>query len=248
MSNSSKHTRVLGVVGARSGSKGIPYKNIYPLGGKPLMAWIIETAKKSKYITRLVCSTDSEEFAKIARVYGAETPFLRPKEISDDGADDISYLTHATKWLEENQKWKADIILRLPPTAPFCKSESIDACIELLVNDPKATSSRTIKPAPKHPYKLWRIKGDELKPFIPKEITGLKEPSNAPRQSFPPAYAHVDVIAVRYDTLIKEGLLTGKRVRFCLLNKEDAIDIDTLNDFLIAETILKKKSSGVSPK
>lgn len=232
--------KVLAVIGARSGSKSIPYKNIYPLGGKPLMAWVIETAKQSRYISRLVVSTDSEEFAKIANLYGAQTPFLRPKEISDDNADDISYLTHATKWLEENEKWQADIILRLPPTTPFCKTESIDSCIELLLNDPSATSARTIKPAPKHPYKLWRVENDELKPFILKEVTGLKEPSNAPRQSFPPAFAHVDVIAVRYSTLIHEGLLTGRRVRFHMLGKDDAIDIDTLNDLSFAEMLIRK--------
>lgn len=240
-SSPEKQLKVLGVVGARSGSKSIPYKNIYPLAGKPLMAWIIESAKRSKLVSRLIVSTDSEEYAKIAKLYGAEVPFLRPKEISDDNADDISYLQHTTKWLEENEGWKADIILRLPPTTPFCKSESIDACIQLLIDDLTATSSRTIKSAPKHPYKLWRIEGEELKPFIPKEVTGLKEPSNAPRQSFPPAFAHVDVIAVRYNILMKDGLLTGKRVRYVMLDKNDALDIDNPHDILLAELLLQKK-------
>ncbi|MBI2011716.1 acylneuraminate cytidylyltransferase family protein [Candidatus Daviesbacteria bacterium] len=235
--------KVLGVVGARSGSKSIPYKNIYPLAGKPLMAWIIEAAKNAKFITRLILSTDSEEFAKIGRIYGAETPFLRPLELATDEADDISYLTHAVSYLEKNENWKPDIILRLPATSPFCSSESIDACIQILLDDPKASSARTIKKTPKHPFKQWKIEGDELKPFLPKEITGLKEPSQASRHSFPPAYAHVDVIAVRYNTLMKEGLLTGKRTRFVLLNSEAAIDIDDLNDFLLAEIIIKRKLS-----
>lgn len=232
---------VLGIVGARSGSKSIPHKNIKPLLGKPLMAWIIEAAKKSKYVTRLVLSTDSEEYAAIGRTYGAETPFLRPAELANDSASDIDFLTHAVNWLEKNEKWMPDIILRLPPTTPLCATASIDACIELLMNDPEATSARTITLAPKHPYKLWKIEGDHLVPFIPKELTGYDEPSNMPRQAFPPAYAHVDVIAVRRDTLMKEKLLTGKKTRYHKLAKLDAVDIDTEIDFMIAELLLKRR-------
>lgn len=232
---------ILGIVGARSGSKSIPNKNIRPLLGKPLMAWIIEAAKQSKYITRLILSTDSEEYAAIGRQYGAETPFIRPSELANDSASDIDFLTHAVQWLEDNEQWKADIILRLPPTTPLCVPESIDACIKLLLNDSDATSSRTITPAPKHPYKLWKTEGDTLIPFIPKEMTGFDEPSNMPRQAFPPAFAHVDVIAVRHDTLMKDRLLTGKKVRYHKLTKQAAIDIDTETDFLLAEILLKQR-------
>lgn len=233
--------KVLGVVGARSGSKSIPHKNIRELAGKPLLAWVIEAAKKSRYISRLILSTDSEEYAKIGRQYGAETPFMRPAHLADDNASDIDFLTHAVSWFENNEKWKPDIILRLPPTTPLCKTESIDACIELLLTDPTATSARTIASAPKHPYKLWQIKNDELHPFIPKKMTGFAEPSNMARHLLTPAFAHVDVIAVRHDTLMKDKLLTGLRTRFVKLDKLDAIDIDSETDFLLAEILFKKR-------
>lgn len=233
---------ILGIVGARSGSKSIPNKNIRPLLGRPLMAWIIETAKKSEFITRLILSTDSAEYAEIGKKYGAETPFLRPTELANDSASDIDFLTHATGWLEKHEQWKADIILRLPPTTPLCTPASIDACIKLLLDNPEATSSRTITSAPKHPYKLWKTDGNTLVPFIPKELTGFDEPSNMPRQSLPPAFAHVDVIAVRHDTLMNDRLLTGKKVLFHKLAKVDAIDIDTETDFLLAEILLKKRN------
>lgn len=236
-----KDLKILGVVGARSGSKSIPHKNIKPLLGKPLMAWIVEAAKRSKYLTRLILSTDSEQYAKIGKKLGIEVPFIRPKKYADDKADDIAYLTHAVGWLEEHEGWKADIVVRLIPTTPLAKTESIDSCIKLLIDDPKATSARTIKPAPKHPYKLWRIEGDEIKPFIPKKITGFDEPSNMPRQALPPAYAHVDVIAVRYDTLMRDRLLTGKRIRYHLIDKE-SIDIDTEADFLLVGILMRKRS------
>ena len=239
---------ILGVVGARSGSKSIPDKNIRPLLGKPLMAWIIEAAKKSKHLTRLILSTDSEKYAKIGKKLEIEVPFIRPERYATDNADDISYLTHAVAWLKKNEGWKADIIVRLIPTNPLCRAESIDACIKLLIYDPMATSVRTIAPAPKHPYKLWRIEGDELKPFIPKKLTGLDEPSNVARQLLPPVYAHVDVIAVRYNTLMKDQLLTGKRIRYVMLEKNESIDIDTGIDFLLAELLLKRKLESKSMK
>src|SRR3989344_851906 len=142
--------KVLAVVGARSGSKGIPDKNIKPLLGKPLMAWIIEAGKASKYITRVVLSTDSPEYAEIGKKYGAEVPFLRPKELAEDHVPDFPWIHHAAVWLAENEGWKADIIVRLPPTSPTCKTEDIDACIELLLNDPSADSSYTIIEPAKH--------------------------------------------------------------------------------------------------
>lgn len=235
--------KVLAVVGARSGSKGIPDKNIKPLLGKPLMAWVIGAAKRSKYLTRLILSMDSGKYAEIGRKLGVEVPFIRPKKYATDKADDISYLTHAVLWLEKNEGWKPDIIVRLVPTTPLVKTESIDACVKLLIDDPKATSARTIKPAPKHPYKLWKIKGDELVPYIPKKLTGFDEPSNAARQLLPPAYAHVDVIAVRYKTLINDRLLTGKRNRYHML-KSPSIDIDSEADFELAEVLMRGRKSN----
>ena len=234
--------RILGVIGARAGSKSIPDKNIKPLLGRPLIAWMIDAAKKSRYITRLIVSTDSEKYAAIARKHGAETPFLRPAELASDTASDIDYLTHAVSWLEKNENWKADIIVRLPPTSPLCTAESIDAVIGHLLHDPSTTASRTITTASKHPYKLWRIEGETLHPFMPKEITGHREPSQMARQFFQPAaYAHVDAIAVRYDTLMRDRLLTGEKVRYHPIDKKEAIDIDSDIDFIVAEILLKKR-------
>lgn len=236
-----KKLKVLAVIGARSGSKSVPDKNIRLLMGKPLFAWIAEAAKKSKYVTRLVMSTDSKKYARLANKWGVETPFLRPKSISSDHVPDWDYLNHAALWFKENEGWQADIILRLPPTSPLCTPEHIDACVELLLKDPKADSSRTIVKASKHPYKMWRIKGSYLEPFLSEKFTGLKDAHNRPRQSFPEAYTHVDVIALRWKTLVEQRAMAGKKVRFCIIKKEDAIDIDSENDMLLAEILLKKR-------
>jgi N-acylneuraminate cytidylyltransferase len=232
---------VLGVIGARSGSKTIPDKNIKPLLGKPLFAWIAEAGKASTSISRLIMSTDSREYAKLANEHGVETPFLRPAELSTDRVPDFDYLYHAATWLKEHEGWQADIIVRLPPTNPLCTSEHIDACVDLLVNDPRADSSRTITVASKHPYKLWRKDGEYIEPFLPESYTGLKDAHNLPRQSFPQAYQHVDVIALRWSTLVEQQAMAGERVRYHEIPKHEAVDIDTEVDFFVAEALLKRR-------
>ena len=232
---------ILGVIGARSGSKTIPDKNIKPLLGKPLFSWIAQAAKKSQYLNRLIISTDSPAYAKVAREYGIEAPFLRPRELAEDQVPDFDYLYHAATWLRDNENWKADIILRLPPTTPLCRTEHIDDCIKLLLDDPQADSSRTVTLASKHPYKLWREKNGYLQPFLSEEFTGLKDAHNLPRQALPAAYQHVDVIALRWKTLVEDKSMAGERVRYYTILKSDAIDIDSEIDFLVAETLLKKR-------
>ena len=105
----SRGPKVLGVVGARSGSKSIPHKNIKPLLGKPLMAWIIEAAKASKYTTRLILSTDSPEYAEVGKKYGAEIPFLRPAELAKDSVPDFDFLYHAATWMRDNAGFQDEI-------------------------------------------------------------------------------------------------------------------------------------------
>lgn len=239
-----KQLTVLGIVGARSGSKSIPHKNIKPLAGKPLLAWIIEAAKKSKYMTRLIISTDSQEYADIAKSYGAEVPFIRPRELAADSVPDFDFLYHAATWMNEHEGFKPDVILRLPPTTPLCTTEHIDACIELLMKDDTADSSRTITKASKHPYKLWRIQDGTIVPFLSEEFTGLKDAHNMPRQSFPEAYQHVDVIALRWNTLVEKKEMAGSRVLYHVIPKHEAIDIDAPEDFALAEIILNKKLSS----
>ena len=233
--------KVLAIIGARSGSKSIPHKNIRLLGGKQLIAWVIEAAKKSKLVDRVIVSTDSSRYAKIAREYGAETPFLRPAGISHDKSTDMEYLSHVVKWLEDKEEWKPDIILRLMPTAPFCKPETIDKCIRLLIKSPKADSVRTIALASHHPFKMWRADGEFLRPAFTKNITGFKTSPNHPRQLFPKMYVHSNPIVTRYKTLIKGGHL-GLKTKYIELDQEDAVDIDNEIDFFVAEAVLKKRA------
>lgn len=124
--------RVLALIPARGGSKGIPRKNIAPLGGKPLIAWTIEAARAASRITRTIVSTDDPEIAEVARAHGAEVPFLRPADISDDAAPALPVLRHAVSALEAMDNWSAEAVAYLQPTSPFRGGSHIDEAIALL--------------------------------------------------------------------------------------------------------------------
>lgn len=238
-----KNFNIVAIIGARSGSKSIKDKNIKPLLGKPLMAWVIEAAKRAKYLDRVIVSTDSPKYAEIARKYGAETPFLRPKEISGDTATDLEYLTHAVNWLQTHDNWKPDIIFRVMPTSPLTKAEYFDRAVEILVENPEIDSVRVISLALEHPYKMWRIENEKLKSFLPKEFTGFDEPMNLPRQLFPKAYRHGGIISIRYNTLMKLHSLNGKKIGYFEIPPEENVDIHSELDFLLAEILLKKREN-----
>lgn len=124
--------KILALIGARSGSVGLKDKNIKMIGGLPLMAWIIKAARNSRYINRIIVSTDSKKYSRIANRFGAETPFIRPKHMSTKYSDEIDYIVHALNFLRKKEKYIPDIIVRLLITCPLQKSNDIDNLIELL--------------------------------------------------------------------------------------------------------------------
>lgn len=235
---------ILGIIPARGGSKGIPRKNVKLLAGKPLIAWSIEEAKKSRHLTRVIVSTDDEEIAAVARQYGAEAPFMRPRELAQDLSTDVEFLLHALDWLKGKEGYEPEIILRLPPTSPMRTAAHIDEGIEKLLSMPDADAVRPICEAPKHPYKLWKISEDKkyLEPFLPKSFTGFDEPYNLPRQLFPKAYIHtgaMDVIRAR--TLYDQKSTSGRKLGYFFMPHEDAVNIDHPIDFEIAEFLMQKR-------
>ncbi len=236
--------KIVAIVPARSGSKGVPGKNIRPLAGKPLLGWMVEAAKRSRFIDRVICSTDSAQYAEIARRHGAETPFLRPAEFATDKATDIQVLTHATEWLEQNEGYRPDIILRLQPTNPTFPTELIDEGIAKLLEDAAADSVRAVAVSPKHPFKMWSLRPyeDVIDPFFSQQVTGFAEAFNMGRQQLPTPYLQVGVMEVlRYRTLIGLRSMAGKRIRPLVVENElHTIDIDTELDFAIAELALKQ--------
>ncbi len=232
---------ILGIIPARGGSKKIPKKNIKLLAGKPLITYTIEESKKSKYINRVILSTDDEEIARIGKKLGAEVPFLRPSELAEDNVTDLPVFQHCLNWLRENENYVPDIIVHLRPTAPLRKNYHIDTGIELLLKSPRADSVRSVTAVGQHPLKMWKIENNRLVPFVSEEISGIKESYNMPRQKLPLTYIQngsVDVIWTK--TILEKNSMSGDIITPFVMEEWESINIDTEIDFSLAELIMKR--------
>lgn len=234
---------VLAIIAARGGSKGLPGKNIRKLLGKPLIFYTIAEAKKSKLLTRCIVSTDSPEIASIARSFGAEVPFMRPKKFARDLTTDMEYLPHAVNWLKKHEGYAPDIVLRLPPTSPLRRSEHIDQGVQLLIDGGDSLDSvRPIVESPLLPHKMWEIDGKRIVPFMRNDTRGINEPWNLPRQRLPKIYWQTGAMDVFWRKTMEEKKSTsGTRVGYFLMTSEDSVDIDHLIDFKLAEILMAER-------
>lgn len=204
-----ENPKILALIPARGSSKRVPGKNIRLLGGKPVIAYSIEHAKKSKYINRIIVSTDNEEIASVAKKYEAETPFLRPNDLAGDFVTDLPVFQHALRWLKENENYIPDIIVQLRPTSPLRNVEDVDAAIELLMSHPEVDSVRTVIEAEPSPYKMYKINEIGILESILK-VEGEKEGYNLPQQQLPKAYRHIGTADVIWNkTLTEKNAMSG---------------------------------------
>ena len=172
----------IAIIPARLGSKSILDKNIKLLSGHPLMAYSIATAKLSKKIKRVIVSTNSKEYADIAKQYGAEVPFIRPDEYSTDSASDRDFLVHAMNWFDENENSVPEFWVHLRPTTPLRNIKVIDFAIDEITQDKTSTSLRSGHKAPESPLK-WFVKD---KNYFKGLIGG--EDYNLPKEAFEQVY------------------------------------------------------------
>ena len=223
--------RVLCIIPARSGSKGLPHKNIKDYRGKPLLAWSIEQAQLCRYDMKIVVSTDSKEYADIAMKYGAEVPFLRPPEISGDLSTDYECMKHSVEWLKQNQQYYPDIVLQLRPTSPLRKVEDINNAIGLfLENRENYDSLRSVVEFEKSPYKMYTLTENTLVPLF-KKVDDIDEPYNQCRQILPKCYLHNGYIDIFNTSILENATISGERIYPYLMNKEDTLDIDEAKDW-----------------
>jgi len=221
---------ILCIIPARSGSKGIKNKNIMDYNGKPLLAWSIEQAQNCHYNMRIIVSTDSQEYADIARTYGAEVPFIRPSEISNDLSTDFEFINHCVNWLKTNENYSCDIILQLRPTSPTRKIEDINKALELFIkNRDKFDSLRSVIPFEKSPYKMYSLNNNTLTPLF-NEINNIKEPYNQPRQILPQCYLHNGYIDILNTSILNENTISGKNILPFIMEQNDNLDIDVIQD------------------
>jgi N-acylneuraminate cytidylyltransferase len=225
--------KVIALIPARAGSKGVPNKNIRMLGGYPLMAWSIMAAKKSKLIDRIIVSTDSHEYANLAIKLGAEAPFLRPSEISDDHSTDYDCIVHALDWLGMNGG-EPQYIVHIRPTTPFRDPAYIDSAIEAFQNSPEnITSLRSAHEMSESAYKTLEITEDGRFKRVGSDDTALDSANNA-RQQFPKTYqanGYVDILSTSF--IRAKGLIHGDWVLPFIT--PSVLEVDTEDDFFQLE-------------
>jgi len=223
-----KNKKILAVIPARGGSKEIPRKNIRLLAGKPLIAYTIEAALKSKYVDKVIVSTEDIEISQISEQYGAEV-VKRPEKLARDETPTLSVIQHVVRRLKE----KYDIIVALQPTSPLRDEKDIDAAIDLFGKH-GTDSLVSVCEVEHHPYWMVRVTNGKVEPFVK---TDKEYPR---RQDLPKLYRFNGAIYIaKKDILMKENKIFGKNATAFIMPLEKSIDIDTELDFKLAEILMK---------
>lgn len=230
-----KNKRILGVIVARGGSKGIPRKNIKELNGKPLIAYTIAAAQASKYLTSVILSTNDEETAQVSRDIGMDVPFLRPEELAQDTSSALSVIQHALEWMKNNRGEKYDFVMILQPTSPLRLPEDIDACIQKIVDTEADSVMSMVELVDFSVKKLKKIENDIIVPLLEEEGQ-----TSAQRDTLEKLYKRNAAIYLTKTECIQNNDLFGKISRPYVMPAERSVDINHPFDFLMAETILKK--------
>jgi len=236
--------KVLGIVPARGGSKGVPRKNIRLLHGKPLLAYTAEAALGCPRLSRVILSTEDNEIAEVGRQCGLDVPFIRPAELAMDSSPTLPVVKHALKSLQSLGEI-FDAVCLLQPSSPLRRSEDIANCIELLERT-GADSVISVLPVP-HEYNpkwvYWQDENGSLSISV-----GDKDPVTR-RQDLPPAY-HRDgsVYVTRTAVIVDRDSLYGDSVVAYNMPEEFSLNIDTESDWLEAECRVADQSSSVSPQ
>jgi N-acylneuraminate cytidylyltransferase len=225
---------VLGLIPARGGSKGVPRKNLKLAGGKPLIAWTIGESLRSRYLDRVVLSSEDPEIMSVAASLGCEVPFQRPAELSADSTPGIEPVLHALLELP-----KYDFVVLLQPTSPLRTADDIDACIEHCMHH-QANCCVSIVKCSEHPYLMFlREEGTRIRPLIP-------ESSNVSRrQDYPDVFLMNGAVYVASTKWLQQSqtFLTEETIGF-EMSRERSLDIDTEADFQELEMVLKNRAEG----
>jgi CMP-N-acetylneuraminic acid synthetase len=222
---------VIGVIHARGGSKRIPLKNIKLLAGRPLISYMVEAAVESLLLDRVIVSTDHPDIARIALDYGAEVPFMRPSDLSEDVASEL-VTQHAVRFVEE-QGCRVSIALTMQPTTPFCTSEDIDACIAKMLETDLDTVFTACE-IHERPEWMYRLNGALALPFTGTLVQGDAGIS----QKLPKLYIPNGAVwATRRSVLMEQNLITGPHSGMVIMSRERSVDIDEPVDFITAEAM-----------
>lgn len=229
--------QILAIIPARGRSKTVPRKNIRLILGKPLIAYTISEALKSKLLTRIIVSSDDDEIITIAKKWGAEVPFKRPKKLATDKARSLPVIQQAVRFMEKIGGITYDYVVVLQPPTPFRLASDIDNSLKKLMKTGADSVISLCKVEAMHPIRMKKIVNDRIVDFCVKEVEGT------PRQELPPAYIRNGAIyAVRRNVLMKQNTLHGKDSRPYLMPPDRSINIDSELDLKLAEVLMQEKS------
>jgi len=239
------NNKIVAVIPARSGSKGVKNKNIHPLNSKPLISFSIQAANFTQSIERVFVSTDSQQYAEIALKYGAEVPFLRPKEISQDMSTDYEFMNHFLNWYYKTNNSVPAYIIHLRPTTPLRDPAIIEKAIQTMINCENATALRSIHEMSESAYKTFELT-DSLLKCIGTGSYELDHANNA-RQSFPTTYfanGYVDIL--KSEIIVNDNLIHGNKVIGYIT--PCTTEVDTYDDIDYLEFLIQTKSKKIVDK
>lgn len=226
---------IIAIIPARGGSKGLPGKNIKELCGKPLIAWTIEKALKSRYLDVVMVSTDSQEIADIAQSYNASVPFLRPSELATDTASSYDVICHALDHYRQSDRLDFAYTMLLEPTSPLREDDDIDRVIEALDSNAKFFDSIvTLGEVGEHPSIMKRFVGDRIAPFCPDLQQTTRRQDNAPAY-FPYGVAYL----AKTESLIETKTFYSNRCMGFQIQRYQNHEIDDIYDFICIESLMK---------
>lgn len=233
--------KILAVIPARGGSKGVPHKNIRMVGGKPLIQYAIDTALEIREdLYRIIVSTDDEEIATTALGCGAEVPFMRPPDLAADKSPMIPVLQHAVDFVEKQDHLRLDWILLLQPTAIFRTSADLRNAIDLALSGGCDSVISVVQVFSTHPILMKKIVDQQLVPFCIEEKEGTR------RQDYSPAaYMRNGAIYLsKRDAIMENGSIWGTVIRPYIMPEERSVNIDSLMDFRLAQMMLDEEQGN----
>ena len=233
---------VLAIIPARGGSKAIKGKNLIKFKNKPLVCHSIELAKESKFINKIIVSSDSAEIIKISKKFGAEVPFIRPKELATDDANDYVVFRHCLEWLKENEGYNPNLIVHLRPTYPLRDPNFVDNVILQAFENQNFDSMRSVCEPFQNPYKMWTLEDEKLSPLMLDQQS--KEKYNLPRQKLKKVFWQngcLDII--KPQTILKLNSISGNKILPIFMNSDAIFDIDDLFSLHLVESHIKYKNN-----
>jgi CMP-N,N'-diacetyllegionaminic acid synthase len=227
--------KVIAIIPARGGSKGLAGKNIKALCGKPLIAWTIQVALKSRFIDELVVSTDSPQIADIARVAGAAAPFLRPAELATDKTPTIDVVIHVLNYFSANKTQAFDYVVLLEPTSPLREDDDIDnMLLKLHERTESFDAIVSVGEVNEHPSIMKKLSGDAIEPFCAELQMTTRRQDNQPA-FFPYGVAYI----AKTQSLLAEHTFYAKRCTYYRIKRYQNYEIDDIYDFLAVENIMR---------